>query len=321
MTNFGADTSKRMSTPAALRLTSSESSVVAVASYGTSMIGMRPAMPSFSPAVVVVLIEDADLSAGVMLQQIVRVNARLALVARLPTHRPGEAIRVVPFAGAAGDEQLRHLFAVHVFLDRGVGRRSQAVEDEQDLVALDEFPGLLHGLGRVVAVVIGNEADLAAVDAALGIDLVEIGGFGLADDPVGRGQPAIRNDVADADLGITGTRVVALLRERGIRQYQSERNCGRQSPAVAPHLLPSRRTVVTTGSAAANPARGLFFIDFSLNPTFAVRWNCLGGTNHTSAVFSKAFSGWRYFGGDPEFGAPLSTTETKSSRGPFKVLP
>ena len=46
--------------------------------------------------------------------------------------------------------------------------------------------------------------DLAAVDAALGIDLVEVVGNGLADDAVSGGRAAIGHGVADPDFIIGG---------------------------------------------------------------------------------------------------------------------
>ena len=61
------------------------------------------------------------------------------------------------------------------FMDRRIGRRAERLEHQQDLVALDQLARLLDRLRRAVGVVIGDEIDLAAVDAALGIDLVEIG--------------------------------------------------------------------------------------------------------------------------------------------------
>src|SRR6185295_19732803 len=63
------------------------------------------------------------------------------------------------------------------------------------------------------AVVIGDEIDLAAVDAAFGVDLLEVGFFGLADHAIGRRGPRIRHDVADLDFGIAGAGVVFLLSE------------------------------------------------------------------------------------------------------------
>src|SRR5258706_6416395 len=135
-------------------------------------------------AVIVVLVENGDLGVGLFLQDILRINLRFALVAGLPAHSPREFLGVVPFGGAGGDEQLRHHLGVHVFLDRRVRRCAQRIEDQQDLVALHQLAGLFDRLRRAVAVVVGNEVDLAAVDAAFGIDLPEVGIFGLSDHAV-----------------------------------------------------------------------------------------------------------------------------------------
>jgi hypothetical protein len=92
------------------------------------------------------------------------------------------------------------------------------LEREQHLVLLHELANLLDRLRRAVTVVVADEDDLAAVDAAfLAVDLVEIGGDGLADGAVGRGRPAIWVGVADLDLGIAdaGTILGGLGRERG----------------------------------------------------------------------------------------------------------
>ena len=151
---------------------------------------------------VVILIHHADGLAGIVLQDVGGIDPGLDLVVRLPADRPRKILRVVPFGGAARHEHLRHLLGVHVFLDRGVARRAQRIEDQQHLVGLDQLARLFHGLGRIVAVIIGNEVDLAAVDAAFGIDLVEVGRFGLADGGVGGCRARIRHDVADLDLGI-----------------------------------------------------------------------------------------------------------------------
>src|SRR5258708_3248305 len=71
-----------------------------------------------------------------------------------------------------------------------------------------EFDGVL---GRAITVVIGEKVDFGAVDAALGVDLLEIGLFGFADHAVGGGGAAIGHDVADLDLGVGRTGVVFLL--------------------------------------------------------------------------------------------------------------
>ncbi len=165
-------------------------------------------------AVVVVLIKDRDLGVGLLLQQVLRVNARLALVVRLPAHGPRKILGIVPLGGAGGDEQLRHLLRIHVFVYGGIRRRAQRIEDEQHFVALHQLARLLDRLRRAVAVVVADEVDLAAVDAAGIVDLLEVGGFGLADHAVGGGGAAIGHDVADLDFGVGGAGVVFLLRER-----------------------------------------------------------------------------------------------------------
>src|SRR6185437_14482928 len=162
-------------------------------------------------AEVVVLVEYADGLAGKIFENVGGIDSSLGLVIGLPADRPREVLRIVPFRRAARDEDLRHLLGVHVFLDRGIARRTQRIEDQQHLVGFDELACLLHGLRRAVAVVIGNEVDLAAVDAAFGIDLVEIGRFGFSNRRIGRRGPRIGHDVADLDLGIGRTWIVFFL--------------------------------------------------------------------------------------------------------------
>ena len=74
-------------------------------------------------------------------------------------------------------------------------------KSEAHLVLLDELAHHLHRLGRAVAVVVGDVVDLAAVDAALVVDLLEVGADGLADGAVGGGGAAVGVGVADLDLG------------------------------------------------------------------------------------------------------------------------
>ncbi len=187
---------------------------------------------------VVVLPQRCDLALGIVLQDVFRVDAAFALVVGLPAHGPGKILRVAPFGGAAGHEQLRHLLGIHVFLDRRIGLGAERLEDQQHFVAFHQLARLLHGLRRAEAVVIADEGDLAAVDAAVVVDLAEIRRLGLADRAVGRGRPAERHDVADLDFGVAGAGVVCLLRrarrggaerdgqDRGERQIRGFRRHG-----------------------------------------------------------------------------------------------
>jgi hypothetical protein len=96
----------------------------------------------------------------------------------------------------------------------GVAGGAERREDQEHLVALDQLARLLHGFRRAVGVVIGDEVDLAAVDAAIVVDHPEIGAHRLADDAIGRRRPAIRHDVADLDLRVGYPGIVFFLRER-----------------------------------------------------------------------------------------------------------
>src|SRR6185312_13253975 len=178
-------------------------------------------------AVIVVLVEDGDLGVRLLLQEVLGIDMRLTLVVGLPAHGPGEVLRVVPLGGAGGDEELRYLLGIHVFVDRRIRRRAERVEDQQHLVALDQLAGLLDRLRWRVGVVIGDEIDLSAVDPTRRVDLVEIGLLGLADHAIGRSGTAIGHDVADLDLGVGGAGVVFLLRERTGRRRGKQNKRGR----------------------------------------------------------------------------------------------
>ena len=106
---------------------------------------------------------------------------------------------------------MRHLLGVHVLLDCGVTGRAQGVEDQQNFIALDQLAGLLDRLRRAVRIIIGDEVDLAAVDAAFGVNLVEVGGFGLSNRCLCGCGTRVRHDVADLDFGVRCARVVFLL--------------------------------------------------------------------------------------------------------------
>lgn len=82
-------------------------------------------------------------------------------------------LRIAKFARAGEDEELRHLLRVHVLPDRVVRRRpeAEARENQQDSVVFDKFASLLDRLGRAVSIIVGNELDFPAVDAAIGIKL------------------------------------------------------------------------------------------------------------------------------------------------------
>lgn len=76
------------------------------------------------------------------------------------------------------------------------------------MVVLDQLSRLLHGLRRAVGIVVTDEVDLAAVNAAFVVDHTEVGRFGLADGAVGRCWPTIGHDVADFDGGVGGAGII-----------------------------------------------------------------------------------------------------------------
>ena len=155
------------------------------------------------------------------------VDLRFGLVIRLPAHGPREVLRVVPLGRAGCHVQLRHLAQVHVLVDGGIRRRAERLEQEQHLVLLDQLARHLDRLGRAVAVVVADEGQLAAVDAALIVHHPEIGVDGLADRAVRRRRAAVGVGVADLDLGVGCARVVLLLGggRKGERcQHRSDAN-------------------------------------------------------------------------------------------------
>src|SRR6266850_363783 len=79
-------------------------------------------------SVVVVLIKDTDLAGRPFLQNVLCINATLALVIGYPAHRPRKMFRIVPLCRTSRNEQLRHLLLVHILLNRRVGRRAERIE-------------------------------------------------------------------------------------------------------------------------------------------------------------------------------------------------
>ncbi|MGX0994111.1 hypothetical protein AB7M38_001403 [Bradyrhizobium diazoefficiens] len=186
---------------------------------------------------VVVLPEHRDLAVRKVIADVFGVDPALALVIRLEAHRPGKVPGIAELGAAGRDEELRHLLGVHIFHDRGVRGCAERLEDQQNLVALDQLARLLDRLRRRIGVVIADEVDLAAVDAALVVDHPEERGLSLSDHAIGRGRPAIGHDVADLDVGVAGAGVVFLLRRGRCRgqHYGSKHGEGSKVLATTRH--------------------------------------------------------------------------------------
>src|SRR5206468_966205 len=117
------------------------------------------------------------------------------------------------------------------------GLGAERLEDQEHLVALDQLARLLDRLRRTERVVIADEVDLAAIDAALDIVLVEIGRLRLADRAIGRRRAAIGHYVADLDFGVARTGIVFLLRAGRTRDHcgDRERRQGSKVSHTGPH--------------------------------------------------------------------------------------
>jgi hypothetical protein len=102
-----------------------------------------------------------------MLQSVGRIDVPLYLAIGLPTDRPWKVLGVVPFGRSCGDKQLRHFLLVEVTVDCGIGRGAERGSDQQHAVFLDQLAHLLDRLRRRIAIVIGDEIDLTAVNAPL----------------------------------------------------------------------------------------------------------------------------------------------------------
>ena len=85
-------------------------------------------------------------------------------------------------------------------MHRIVGGGTERAEHQQHFLLLDEFSCLLDCLGWGICVVEADELDLAAIDAALGVDLLEIGLLRAADDAEAGCRAAIGQRLPDADL-------------------------------------------------------------------------------------------------------------------------
>ena len=77
---------------------------------------------------------------------------------------------------AVGDRVAEHGDALVLEVLRGAADRAGVGGDEgEDLVLLDEATGALERAGAVLAVVAGEQLDGPAVDAALGVDVLDPG--------------------------------------------------------------------------------------------------------------------------------------------------
>src|SRR5690606_2483182 len=153
--------------------------------------------------VVVVLAEDADRRVGPLLDGVLREGRSLGDVVGVEGEGVGVDTGLVPGEGAGGDEQVGHALLVEVVEDGGVGGGAQAVDDGEDPVFGDQFAHDGLGGGGVVGVVFDDVLDVAAVDAALVVEVGEVGRGGGGDRGVACGGRA-----GEGLVGADGHRVV-----------------------------------------------------------------------------------------------------------------
>src|SRR5262249_17977578 len=93
---------------------------------------------------------------------------------------PREILGVVEAAPTVRDKQLGDLFGVQIFLDGDVWNRADSADFGQHADILDQLAGLLNRFRCTVGIVKLRKADLAAIDAALFVDHLEIADDGTS---------------------------------------------------------------------------------------------------------------------------------------------
>jgi len=132
----------------------------------------RPASTHHLEAEFVVLVDGADLLRVLLLGQLRQPGAHLVVVG----HRERVLQPVERLVHLARRGHRQEVDDVLLELDRHrrvVLRGADVAGDDEDLVLVDQLLRGQHRAPRVVAVVLGDQLELAAVDAALLVDLVD----------------------------------------------------------------------------------------------------------------------------------------------------
>ena len=165
-------------------------------------------------AVVVVLVDDADLGVGVVLPDVAAVDEPLADVVREPRGRVRVLLPVTcERLRARGREEVRNLGGVEVRPDREAHLGAERADDREHFVLLHEPARQLDALSRVVGVVVIDPLDLPAGDAALAVralrrvDIAEVRLHRRRDHAVRGRRAGERERAADRDVLRSDTRI------------------------------------------------------------------------------------------------------------------
>src|SRR5215831_6658916 len=109
---------------------------------------------------------------------------------------------------------MRYLLLVKIFVDRGIGRRAQRMKYREHLLLFHQPAHLLYRLGWAVAVVQADQGDFAPVDAALGVELGEVGELCTACCSDAGQRTAVGHGLPDLNLRVAHPRTVPLFGER-----------------------------------------------------------------------------------------------------------
>jgi hypothetical protein len=142
--------------------------------------------------------------------------------------------------GTTAYEHVRDALVLQVLVDGGVGEVAETTDNREDFVLLDELSHHLHCIGRVVVVIPNDEPYLAAVDASLRVDVVEVGAHGVGDGRVGRGGCLAEREVGpQQDLRIRDARDFLGDRRLGARQLG---RCRRPTSLLLPTTAQQKET-------------------------------------------------------------------------------
>ena len=114
---------------------------------------------------IVIRVEQADLRARLVLQNVLGIGEALVSIRGEKSHRPGKVRRVVEGRGTGLYEKLRDFVLVHVGADCQIAFRSDGTEDQQDLVLFHQLAREIDCLLHLGGVVYADEVDLAPVDS------------------------------------------------------------------------------------------------------------------------------------------------------------